>query len=157
MSNNRKYNNVYPDPICMECEELCDITEEVYDGSEWESWCYCKVCMIDTFHSAIDVCEDACEDYTYRTYTSMKEFAGYIIPQNDIKYLHGTTDLFVSLNEPINRIPSMNNLDIFNKAIEDHKQELHRITIRESNGHMIKRVIAIVIIVCVYLLVKYLG
>ena len=58
MNNNRQYNNLYPDPTCMECGELCDITEEVYDGTEWESWCYCKECIIDTFHSAIGICED---------------------------------------------------------------------------------------------------
>ena len=60
-TNNRQYNNIYPDPICMECGELCNITEEVYDGSEWESWCYCKACKVDTFHSAIGTCEDACK------------------------------------------------------------------------------------------------
>ena len=43
----------YPPAICMDCGKECDITEEVDIGlGEYELWCYCKDCKIDTFHPA---------------------------------------------------------------------------------------------------------
>ena len=45
----------YPDPICQDCGEECDRTEELYTGDEAskdgiELWCYCKPCDTETFH-----------------------------------------------------------------------------------------------------------
>jgi hypothetical protein len=43
----------FPEPICMICGELCDVTEEVaehHGGQCDQLWCYCKPCDIDTFH-----------------------------------------------------------------------------------------------------------
>lgn len=49
-----KSYNIYPEAICMHCSQVCDIWEEVdVGGGEWELWCYCKKCKLDTFHPAI--------------------------------------------------------------------------------------------------------
>lgn len=39
-----------PDPICMMCCKECLTTEVVNTGGEYELWCWCKECGIDTFH-----------------------------------------------------------------------------------------------------------
>lgn len=50
----------YPEPICMHCGALCDITEEIYTGDlesykGIEVWCYCKKCRADTFHAIKEI------------------------------------------------------------------------------------------------------
>jgi len=38
----------------MDCGKICEVTEEVDIGSyEFEMWCYCKPCDVETFHPAI--------------------------------------------------------------------------------------------------------
>ena len=44
----------YPDPICMECGTSDSVTEveEVHiGGMEYEQWCYCTMCDVETFHA----------------------------------------------------------------------------------------------------------
>jgi len=46
-------NEYWPIPICMWCGEECNVTEVVDIGmGEYELWCYCPKCEVDTFHSA---------------------------------------------------------------------------------------------------------
>jgi len=47
-------DNGYPEPTCMICGELCDIVEWIKDNGEYELWCWCKKCEIDTFHQHKD-------------------------------------------------------------------------------------------------------
>jgi len=50
-----KGQNEYPYATCMICGEICDIVEEVdIGGGEYERWCWCEKCEIDTFHAAIN-------------------------------------------------------------------------------------------------------
>ena len=47
-------HNDYGEPTCMDCGKICEVTEEVDIGSyEFEMWCYCKPCDVETFHPAI--------------------------------------------------------------------------------------------------------
>jgi len=41
----------YPEAICMSCGDICSTTEHVDIGmGEYELWCWCPKCEIDTFH-----------------------------------------------------------------------------------------------------------
>ena len=43
-------DNGFPDSTCMWCGKDCDIAEWIRDGQDYELWCWCKVCKVDTFH-----------------------------------------------------------------------------------------------------------
>jgi hypothetical protein len=48
-----------PSAICMECGELCNISEDVETlptayNRGLELWCYCSKCDVETFHAIPD-------------------------------------------------------------------------------------------------------
>lgn len=36
--------------VCQSCRKECDTVEQVHTGEDWEWWCYCRSCDIETFH-----------------------------------------------------------------------------------------------------------